>query len=96
MATPTVYSPAPAASLSGIVGEVGNQALQRSGSAVLRKSYTSDDELDELDPSITSIIADNSHPSPLSAAPNWMPKGQGGRKVIRYKLLREVWKDGEQ
>ncbi|ESR51321.1 hypothetical protein CICLE_v10030641mg [Citrus x clementina] len=96
MATPTVYSPAPAASLSGIVGEVGNQALQRSGSAVLRKSYTSDDELDELDSSITSIIADNSHPSPLSAAPNWMPKGQGGRKVIRYKLLREVWKDGEQ
>lgn len=95
-AAPTVYSPPPAASLSGIVGEVGNQALLRSGSAVLRKSYTSDDELDELDSSITSIITDNSHPSPLSAAPNWMPKGKGGRKVVRYQLLREVWRDGEQ
>lgn len=83
-ANPTVYSPpAAGASLSGILGEVGSQSLRRSGSSVLRKAYTSDDELDELDSPLTSIIGDN------------LPKGKGGRNVVRYQLLREVWRDGE-
>lgn len=51
---------------------------------MLRKSYTSDDELDELDSPITSIIT-----------PNSMLKEKYGRQVIRFQLLREVWKDGE-
>ncbi|KAL3582655.1 hypothetical protein D5086_016987 [Populus alba] len=59
IAAPTIYSPPPAASLTNIIGEVGGQALQRSRSAMLRKSYASDDELDELDSPMTSII-DNS------------------------------------
>ncbi|KAK2636732.1 hypothetical protein Ddye_031524 [Dipteronia dyeriana] len=95
IATPTTYSPPPAASLTAIVGEVGSQTLQRSGSAVLRKSYTSDDELDGLDSPLTSIIIDNSRASPASAAPNWTPKAIGGRKVVRYQLLREAWRNGE-
>ncbi|KAF2292869.1 hypothetical protein GH714_029525 [Hevea brasiliensis] len=74
--------------------KVENQTLQRSGSTVLRKSYTSDDELDELDSPMTSIIIDNSRTSAPTAS-NWMPKSNGGRKVIRYQLLRQVWKDGE-
>jgi len=73
---------------------VGGQTLQRSRSAMLRKSYASDDELDELDSPMTSII-DNSKVSPTSTAWNWMQKGKAGRKVVRYQLLREVWKDGE-
>ncbi|XWS69208.1 hypothetical protein CRYUN_Cryun04dG0159800 [Craigia yunnanensis] len=95
MASPTVYSAPSAASLTGIIGEVGSQALQRSTSSVLKKSYTSDDELDELDSPITSIIIENTRDSPTSKTPNWMRMGKGGRKVVRYQLLREIWKDGE-
>ncbi|GFZ21159.1 hypothetical protein Acr_29g0003210 [Actinidia rufa] len=91
-ATPTAYSPPLAASLASFVGEVGSQPLQRNASSVLRKSYTSDDELDELDSPITSILIDNSRVSP-SPRVVWTPKG--GRNVVRYQLLREVWKDGE-
>lgn len=93
LATPTVYSPPPAASLAGFIGEVGNQTLQRRGSSLLRKSYTSDDELDELDSPMTSILIDNSRISPSSSRLASMPKG--GRNIVRYQLLREVWKDGE-
>ncbi|KAL9364135.1 hypothetical protein Peur_042008 [Populus x canadensis] len=94
IAAPTIYSPPPAASLTNIIGEVGGQTLQRSRSAMLRKSYASDDELDELDSPMTSII-DNSKVFPTTTAWNSMQKGKAGRKVVRYQLLREVWKDGE-
>ncbi|PPD75831.1 hypothetical protein GOBAR_DD27241 [Gossypium barbadense] len=94
MAAPTVYSPPSAASLTGIVGEVGSQALRRSRS-VLRKSYTSDDELEELDSPITSIIIENRSDSTDSKSLNWMRIGKGDRKVIRYQLIREIWKEGE-
>lgn len=89
----TIYSPPPAASLAGFIGEVGSQTLQTSRSSLLRKSYTSDDELDELDSPLTSIIIDNSRISPSSTRLTSMPKG--GRNIVRYQLLREVWKDGE-
>ena len=65
-----------------------------SGSSVLRKAYTSDDELDELDSPITSIVIDNFRVSPTSARPNLTLKTGSGRKVVRYQLLREVWRDG--
>jgi hypothetical protein len=64
------------------------------GSSMLRKAYTSDDELDELDSPITSIVVDNFRVSSTSARPNLMPKKGSGRKVVRYQLLREVWRDG--
>ncbi|KAL5537325.1 hypothetical protein UlMin_043687 [Ulmus minor] len=86
IADPTIYSPPSATSLTSIIGEVGNQTLNRSGS-LLRKAYTSDDELDELDSPITSIIKDTT--------PTSIPKKKGDRPVIRYQLLREAWKDGE-
>lgn len=81
-AHPTIYAPPSAASLARII-EVGSQTLSRSGS-VLRKSYTSDDELDELDSPITSIVKDN-----------FKEKQKSDRQVVRYQLLREVWKDSE-
>ncbi|PSS30332.1 Myosin-H heavy chain like [Actinidia chinensis var. chinensis] len=56
-AAPVVYLPPPTASVAGIIGDVGSQPqLRRSGSSVLKKSYTSDDELDELDSPLTAII----------------------------------------
>lgn len=51
---------------------------------MLRKSYTSDDELDELDSPIISIIKEN-----------MQEKRKDNRPVVRYQLLREVWKDSE-
>ncbi|KAK3040822.1 hypothetical protein RJ639_029166 [Escallonia herrerae] len=95
IATPTTYSPPLAASLAGIIGELGSQALQRSGSSVLRKAYTSDDELDELDSPLTSIITENFRVSPNLRRPKWTPKQKGRLNVVRYRLLREVWRDGE-
>ncbi|KAK8582939.1 hypothetical protein V6N13_069705 [Hibiscus sabdariffa] len=92
MATPIVYSPPSATSLTDITG---SQAMERSRSSVLRKSYTSDDELNELDSPITSIMIENPRGSPTSKEPNWMRTGKGGRKVVRYELIREIWKDGE-
>ncbi|KAG5222401.1 GDP-mannose transporter [Salix suchowensis] len=94
IAGPTIYSPPPAASLTNIIGEVGGQTLQRSRSAMLRKSYDSDDELDELDSPMPSII-ENSKASPTCTAWNRIQNGKAARKVVRYQLLREVWKDGE-
>ncbi|XP_059633563.1 uncharacterized protein LOC132276238 [Cornus florida] len=95
IATPTVYSPPTVASLAGFMGEVGSQTLQKSWSLVLRKAYTSDDELDELDSPITSIVLENSRLSSTSTKPDWMPKGEKSQNVVRYKLLREVWRDSE-
>ena len=94
IATSPVYYPPSPASLTSIIGEVGSQRLQRSGS-LLRKSYASDDELDELDSPITSIIGDNIRGTPTSTKPSWLPKGKGGRDVVRYRLLREVWRSDE-
>ncbi|KAJ4961168.1 hypothetical protein NE237_021078 [Protea cynaroides] len=95
-AAPIVYSPPSAASLAGFIGGLGSQSpLRRSGSSVLRKSYTSDDELDELDSPLASIISDSFRGSPTSTVTSWKPNESGGHNVIRYQLLREVWRDGD-
>ncbi|XP_073021511.1 uncharacterized protein [Primulina eburnea] len=93
-ATPTKYSP-PAAALLTCVGEVGSQVLQSSRLSTLKKSYASDDELDELNSPLTSIIPDSFLTSSALAKLSLMPKEKGGRNVVRYQLLREIWKDVE-
>ncbi|KAL0297090.1 UNVERIFIED_CONTAM: hypothetical protein Sradi_6761100 [Sesamum radiatum] len=92
-ASPTKYTPPPAALLT-CAGEVGSQVLQSSRLSTLRKSYTSDDELDELDSPFTSIIPDSFQSSALAKL-SLIPKEKGGRNVLRYQLLREIWKDNE-
>lgn len=83
-----VYMPPPAISVCSIIGEIGNESqLRRSGSSVLRKSYTSDDELDELDSPLTAII----NGFQASTSPNWESKENGSHIAVRYQLLREVW-----
>ncbi|OVA09491.1 EEIG1/EHBP1 N-terminal domain [Macleaya cordata] len=90
-ASPVVYSPTSADLLADIIGEVGKESqMRRSGSSLLRKSYTSDDELDELNSPVSSIIFDSSL---ASSTPRWTTKENGVQQVVRYKLLREVWKD---
>ena len=87
-----LYQP-PSASLIGcILGNDGSRAhLSRSGSSILKKSNTSDDELDELDSPLTLII-DSCQPVTASTKPVWALKDVGnGNTSIRYQLLREVW-----
>lgn len=94
-ASPTAYSPPSVRFMKTFLGETGNQSLQRSGSSVLKKSYTSDDELDELDSPLSSIVADRFRGSPNLAKINLISKGKGGPKVVRYQLLRQVWRAEE-
>ncbi|KAI4345819.1 hypothetical protein L6164_012911 [Bauhinia variegata] len=84
-AASTLYSPPGAASVMGILQEVGGQ-ISLSASSVLKKSYTSDDELDDLDSPLSAIGIDDL--SLLST----LRKGRG---VVRYELLRQVWRDSE-
>ena len=84
----TFYEPPPASSVVGMLQEVGTKTSLRSGSFVLKKLYTSDDELDELDSPLSALGMDDS--SLLSKE-----LVKGGRKVVRYELLREAWKTSE-
>ncbi|KAL1539263.1 hypothetical protein AAHA92_27902 [Salvia divinorum] len=90
-ANPTKYTP-PSAALLTCVGEVGSQVIQTSRLSSLKKSYNSDDELDELDSSFTSIVPDSFQSSALAKLSS-MATEKGGRSVVRYQLLREIWKD---
>lgn len=93
IAAPIIYSPPPTASLICILGDLGSQPLSQKGSLVLKKSYTSDDELDELDSPLTSVVAVDNSEAISSPKLNWMLKGSRG--IARYQLLHEVWKIGE-
>ncbi|KAL0453060.1 UNVERIFIED_CONTAM: hypothetical protein Slati_1284100 [Sesamum latifolium] len=81
------------------VAEAGaNSQFSRSSSSVQRKGYTSDEELDELESCITSVI------DRLPSSPTTVVNGNGnvnGDRTeevgydggnARYDLLREVWK----
>nr|AMP82933.1 GPT1 [Catalpa bungei] len=92
-ASPTKYSPPPAALLT-CVGEVGSQVLKSSRLSTLKKSYNSDDELDELGSPLTSIVPDSFQDSALAKL-SLMAKEKGGRNIVRYQLLQEIWKDDE-
>ncbi|KAH6835111.1 EEIG1/EHBP1 protein amino-terminal domain protein [Perilla frutescens var. hirtella] len=93
-AAPIVYQPPSAASVTSFLGEIDHHhQLTRSRSSVLRKSQTSDDELDELDSPLKSIISDSLQASPSSAKPGWTLKENGSRNPLRYQLLRDVWMD---
>lgn len=94
-AAPIVYSPPPAATITSITGEIGSESeLRRSRSSVVRKSYTSDDELDELNYPLSSILNSGSS-SPASTKHNWKWKESSDESAIRYELLRDVWMNSE-
>ncbi|KAL3526166.1 hypothetical protein ACH5RR_014538 [Cinchona calisaya] len=94
-AAPIVYVPPLAASVAGIIGDAGDRyRLMRKGSLVLTKSYTSDDELDELASPLSSIIIDSVQGS-SSTETIWTSRGNGSHNTMRYQLLRDVWKNSE-
>ncbi|XP_061356295.1 uncharacterized protein LOC133300730 [Gastrolobium bilobum] len=95
IAAPIVYSPPPATTIASITGEIGSEyQLRRSRSSVVRKSNTSDDELDELHSPLSSILFCGSS-SPVSIKPNWKWKESQNESAVRYELLRKVWMDSE-
>ncbi|KAJ7974778.1 EEIG1/EHBP1 N-terminal domain containing protein [Quillaja saponaria] len=96
IAAPTTYSPPSTASVTSIIGEAGSQPqLRRSGSSVLRKSYTSDDELDELKSPLASVLFDGSLSPTVSTKLSWKPKENHNENAARYELLKEVWMNSE-
>uniref|UniRef100_A0A7N0T7P3 C2 NT-type domain-containing protein n=1 Tax=Kalanchoe fedtschenkoi TaxID=63787 RepID=A0A7N0T7P3_KALFE len=89
-ASSPLYLPPSAASLSNYIGEIRKWQLTRTTSSVLRKSYTSDDELDEIGSPMNSICLDGVH-SPSVHKSNH--KKIAAESAVRYQLLREVWED---
>ncbi|KAF8013137.1 hypothetical protein BT93_I1114 [Corymbia citriodora subsp. variegata] len=95
-AAPAIYTPPSASTVGGIIGEVVTDSqLRRCGSSVMRKSYTSDDELDELNSPLASISMDGPRSSPVPTKPSWTSKQNANQNTIRYDLLREVWTNCE-
>lgn len=87
-ASSIIYSPPSIVWIKSIVGEMRSALLLRSGSSVFRKCHTSDDELEELDSPLASIITDK-------FPPKFETKEHGTSSAIRYQLLREVWRDDD-
>ncbi|OIS98180.1 PREDICTED: uncharacterized protein LOC109233444 [Nicotiana attenuata] len=92
-AAPIAYKPPSTASVDGLLGDISSHSkLRRSGSSVLKKSYTSDDELDQMD--MNFIISEGIEISPLAKSSGIL-KGNVDGNAVRYQLLREVWINSE-
>lgn len=94
-AAPVLYSPPSSADVAEKVAEAGTKSqFSRNVSAVQRKGYTSDEELEELDSPLTSIIERlPSSSAIIMANGNGKHKEYAGNSIAnaRYELLREVW-----
>ncbi|KAF2305972.1 hypothetical protein GH714_009203 [Hevea brasiliensis] len=95
IAAPPFYLPPSAASVADIIGESGSRLQLRRSGSLLRKSHTSDDELDELNSPMASIFLVGSQTSPAPTKLGWKSKEMGNQNSIRYELLREVWINSE-
>ncbi|KAK7266920.1 hypothetical protein RIF29_19581 [Crotalaria pallida] len=97
IASPIAYLPPSATSIVSMVGEIGSKSkMQRSRSSVVKKSYTSDDELDELKSPLSSIFSPGSTvSSPVVTKPSMKSKAVHYESPVRYELLRDVWTNSE-
>ncbi|RZR74799.1 hypothetical protein BHM03_00043803 [Ensete ventricosum] len=87
-AAPVVYLPPSADDVAEKVGDVGGKAeLERRGSMVQRKGYTSDEDVDVLDTPLAHIM--DKTPAPLSPSPAAEPHEESSTSNSRYNLLRE-------
>jgi hypothetical protein len=85
---PAVYAHPSVALVQSIIGDVHSTQTARSGSSVIKKSNTIDDELEELNSPLTSVV------DGLSARLTGVKKHYCTHQV-RYQLLHEIWKDDE-
>uniref|UniRef100_A0A1D1ZB01 Uncharacterized protein n=1 Tax=Anthurium amnicola TaxID=1678845 RepID=A0A1D1ZB01_9ARAE len=87
-ASPVVYRPPSPADVAEKMADAGGKPeLVRNVSVVQRKGYTSDEDLDDLDSPLTSIIDKNLVPP---AVGNGIRR-ESTKTNSRYELLREVW-----
>ncbi|KXG23318.1 uncharacterized protein LOC110429782 [Sorghum bicolor] len=83
-ASPILYNAPASGAILSVIGDP-----RKSGSTILRKSNTSDDELDELSSPLTFIS--NTSSNPLAKL-----KRISNSSTARYRLLHEVWKLDDQ
>lgn len=91
-AAQVLYTPPSAFDVAEKIAEVGRKTkMSRNASSVQRKGYTSDEELEEMDSPLTSIL------EKLPASPNGIGNGDNSEQKgysstnTRFRLLREVW-----
>lgn len=86
-ASPVAYLPPSAADVAVKVADArGEASLDRRASIIRRKGYTSDEDLDDLDSPLTSIINKNTSIEEGT-------QKESMQTNARYKLLREVWSE---
>lgn len=94
-AAPVVYTPPSLADIAEKVAEVDRKSqFSRTPSSIQRKGYTSDEELDEIDSPLASIVDKTSSAHSENGNGNIKDdedKGSLGSNA-RYELLREVWR----
>ncbi|CAN6218145.1 unnamed protein product [Urochloa humidicola] len=96
-AAPVLYCPPSLEDVSEKVVDTGcsNSELDRRGSMVQRRGYTSDDDLDDLDSPLASLYDKSAPPSPCSNGSAHFSTRQGAASManVRYELLGEVWSE---
>lgn len=91
-AAPITYQPPSPSDVAEKVADAGGKAeLDRRASMVQRRGYTSDDDLDDLDSPLTSIIDKTPPVSPSFGNMADAAQKERSQANARYKLLREVW-----
>uniref|UniRef100_A0A804MKF6 Uncharacterized protein n=1 Tax=Zea mays TaxID=4577 RepID=A0A804MKF6_MAIZE len=69
----------------------GGAKLDRKASMVQRRGYTSDDDLDDLDSPLASLIDRSTPPSSSNGFAHFSARRGVSMENTRYTLLREVW-----
>nr|AFV66584.1 LSG [Saccharum hybrid cultivar] len=92
IAAPTVYRAPSTLDAAEKVADIGGGAkLDRKASMVQRRGYTSDDDLDDLDSPLASLIDRSAPPSPSNGFAHFSAQRGVSMENTRYTLLREVW-----
>jgi len=92
IAAPIVYRAPSTLDAAEKVADIGVGAkLDRKASMVQRRGYTSDDDLDDLDSPLASLIDRSAPPSPSNGFTHFSSQRGVSMENTRYTLLREVW-----
>ncbi|KAL6644570.1 hypothetical protein ACP70R_016178 [Stipagrostis hirtigluma subsp. patula] len=92
IAAPIVYRAPSTLDAAEKVADIGGVAkLDRKASMVQRRGYTSDDDLDDLDSPLASLIDRSAPPSPSNGIAHFSAQRGASMENTRYTLLREVW-----
>ncbi|KAF8654560.1 hypothetical protein HU200_061755 [Digitaria exilis] len=94
IAAPVVYHAPSTSDAAEKVADIGGGAkLDRKASMVQRRGYTSDDDLDDLDSPLASLIDRRAPPSPSNGIAQFSAQRGAPMENVRYTLLREVWSE---